>query len=83
MQCLGRCCGALNGHLPWQLHRLFNIKLLNKDGAFVVYWLALALTTIHENSSNLDPVSKLVHVRYALAATELQVFSVGNIAGCA
>jgi len=30
-QCQGRCYGALNGHLPWQLHRLFNIKLQNED----------------------------------------------------
>jgi len=43
----GRCYGALNGRLPWQLQRLFKIKLLNEDGAFVEYWLALALTTIH------------------------------------
>jgi hypothetical protein len=59
----GRCYGALNGRLPWQLERLFKIKLLNEDGAFVEYWLALALTTIPENSSNLDPVSKCVQVR--------------------
>jgi len=44
----GRCYGALNGRLPWQLQRLFKIKLLNEDGAFVEYWLALALTTIPE-----------------------------------
>jgi len=31
----GRCYGALNGRLPWQLQRLFKIKLLNEDGAFV------------------------------------------------
>jgi len=60
-----------------------NIKLLNEDGAFVEYWLALVLTTIPENSGNLDPISKIVHVRRALAAVALQVFSVGNIVGCA
>jgi hypothetical protein len=75
--------GALNGHLPWQLQRLFKIELQNEDGAFVGYWLALALTTIPENSGNLDPVSKFVRVRKAPAAVALQVFSVGNIVGCA
>jgi len=82
MQRPGRCYGALNGCLPWQLQRLFKIKLQNKDGAFVEYWLALALTTIPENSGNLDPVSKFVQVRKAPAAVALQVFSVGNIVGC-
>jgi hypothetical protein len=47
-----RCCGALNGRLPWQLQRLFKIKLLNEDGAFAEYWSTLALTTIPENSGN-------------------------------
>jgi len=79
----GRCYGALNGRLPWQLQRLFKIKLLNEDGAFVEYWLALALTTIPENSGNLDPVSKFEQVRKAPAAVALQVFSVGNIVGSA
>jgi len=79
----GRCYGALNGHLPWQLQQLFKIKLQNKDGAFVEYWLALALTTTPENSGHLDPVSKFVQVRKAPAAIALQVFSVGNIVGCA
>jgi len=55
-QCPGRCYVALNGRLPWQLQRLFKIKLQNKDGDFVEYWLALALTTIPENSGNLNPV---------------------------
>jgi len=52
----GRRYGALNRHLPWQLQRLFIMKLLNEDGAFVEYWLALAHTTIPENSGNLNPV---------------------------
>jgi len=82
-QCPGRCYGTLNGRLPWQLQRLFKIKLFNEDGAFVEYWLALALTTIPENSGNLDPVSKFVQVRKAPAAVALQVFSVGNIVSCA
>jgi hypothetical protein len=73
---------VLNGCLPWQLQRLFKIKLQNEDGAFIEYWLALALTTIPENSGNLDPVSKSVKVRKAPAAVALQVFSVGNIVGC-
>jgi hypothetical protein len=79
----GRCYGALNGRLPWQLQRLFKIKLLNEDGAFVEYWLGLVLTIIPENSGNLDTVSKFVQVRKAPAAVALQVFSVGNIVCCA
>jgi len=81
-QHLGRCYGALNGRLPWQLQRLIKIKLQNKDGAFVEYWLAMALTTIPDNSGNLDPVSKFVQVRKAPAAVALKVFSMGNIVGC-
>jgi len=80
-QCPRRCYGALNGRLPWQLQRQFRIKLLNKDGAFVEYWLTLMLTTIPENSGNLDPVSNFVQVRKAPAAVALRVFSVGNIVG--
>jgi len=58
-----RCHGVLNRRLPWQLQRLVKIKLLNEDGAFVDSWLALALTTIPENSGNFDPVWKFVQVR--------------------
>jgi hypothetical protein len=58
------------------------IKLLNEDGAFIEYWLALVLTRIPENSVNLDPVLKFVQVRKAPADFALQVFSVGNIVGC-
>jgi len=79
----GRWYGALNGRLPWQLQRLFRIKLLYKDGGFVEYWLALALTTIPENSGNLESVSQFIAVRNAPAAVALQVFSMGNIVGCA
>jgi hypothetical protein len=78
----GRCYGALTGRLPWQLQPLFKVKLLNEDGAFVEYWLALALTTIPETSGNLDPVSKFVQVRKAPAAVALQGFRVGNIVSC-
>jgi len=81
-QCPGRCYGTLNGRLLWQLQRLLKIKLLNKDGAFIEYLLALALTTIPENSGNLDPISKFVQVRKALAAVALHVVNVGNIVGC-
>jgi len=82
-QHLGRCYATLNGRLPWQLQRLLKINLQNEDGAFVEYWLALALTAIPENSGYLDPVSKFVQVRKAPAAVALQVFSVGNNVGCA
>jgi len=74
---------VLNGCLLWQLQRLFKIKLQNKDRAFVEYSLALALSTTPQHSGNLDPVSKFVQVRNALAAVALQVFSVGIIIGCA
>jgi hypothetical protein len=82
-QRLRRCYGALNGCLPWQLQQLFKIKHQNEDGAFVEYTLAMALTTLPENPGDLDPVSKFVQVRKAPAAVALQVFSVGNIVGCA
>jgi hypothetical protein len=59
------------------------ITLQNENGAFVGYWLALAHTTILENLGNLDPILKFVQVRKAAAAVALQVFSVGNIIGCA
>jgi hypothetical protein len=78
----GRCYGALNGCLTWQLLRLFKIKLPNEDAAFVEFWLAMALTTRPENWGNLEPVSKFVQLRNAQAAVALQVFSVGNIIGC-
>jgi hypothetical protein len=56
--------------------------LLNMNGAFVECLLAVAFTTLPENSGNLDPVSKFVQVRIAPAAVSLQVFSLGNIVGC-
>jgi len=40
------------------------------------------LTRIPKNSGDLDPISKFVQVRIALAAVALQVFSVGHIVGC-
>jgi hypothetical protein len=72
----------MTGRRPWQLQRLFIINLQNEDGVFVVYWLALALTTIPENSGYLDRVLKLVQVKKAPAAIALQVFSMGNIVSC-
>ena len=73
----GSCYRSLNGRLPWQLQRLFQIKLLIEDGPFIEYWLALALTTIPENSGDLDPVSKFVQEREAPAAVALPVLSEG------
>ena len=73
----------LNGCLPWQLQRRFEMKFPNADGAFIEYSLPLALTAIPENFGNLDPVSQYVHVRNAPAAAAWQVFNVGNIVGCA
>jgi hypothetical protein len=73
----------LNGRLPWQLHLLFKITLLNKDGGFVVYWPVRALTTICETSGNLDPIMKFVQVIKVLTAIVVKVFSMGNIIGCA
>jgi len=82
-QCPGRWYGALNGCLPCQMQRLCKMKHLNEDGAFVAYWWALALTTIPDNSGNLDPVSQFVQVRKTPAAVAWRVFSVGIIVGCA
>jgi hypothetical protein len=79
----GQCYGALNGRLPWQLQWLFKIKLLNEDGAFTEFWLALALPIIPENLGNLDPVLKFVQVGKEPAAVALQVFRMGNFVGCA
>jgi hypothetical protein len=81
-QCLGRGYGVLNGRLLWQVQPLFKIKLQNKDGAILEYWLPLALATIPETSGNLDPVSKFVPVRKALSAIGSQVESMGNITSC-
>jgi len=78
-----RCYGVLNERLLRQLQSQFKIKLQNEDGAFVEYWLALALTTTPENSGYLDSISKFVQVRKAPAAVALQVFSMGNSACCA
>jgi len=82
MQHPGRCYAALNGCFLWHLQRLFKIKLLDEDGTFVWYRLALALSTIPENSTNLDPVSKFGQVWTAPAAIAMHVFSLGNIVGC-
>jgi len=58
------------------------MKLLNEDEAFVAYLISLALTTMPENSRNVDSVSQFVQVRKALAAIAWQSFSVGIIVGC-
>jgi hypothetical protein len=78
-----RCYGTQIGRLPSQLQQLFKNKLLNQDGAFVEYWLALVLTTIPENSGNLDSSSKFVQLKKALSAIPLKSFSMGNIVSCA
>jgi hypothetical protein len=44
-------------------------------------WLALALTTIPDNSDNLDRVLTFVQVRKAPAAVGLHVLSMGKIVG--
>ena len=69
----------LNGCFPRQLQRLFKIKLLNEDGAFIEDWIALGFTTIRENSGNLDLVLKYVQARNPQAAVDFQVFIVGYI----
>jgi hypothetical protein len=43
----------------------------------------MVLTTIPETLGNLDPVSKFVQVKKALATVALEVFGVGNIVCCA
>jgi len=77
------CWGALDGRLPWQLQWLFKITLQNEDGALVEYWVAQPLTTIVENSGNLDPVLKFLQLIKAWASIFLHVFRVGHIIGCA
>jgi len=81
--CQGRRHGALNGRLLWQLQQLFKIKLLYDDGSFIEFCIALALTSIPENSGIIDPVWKYVQVRNAPASITLQVFSVEIIIGSA
>jgi hypothetical protein len=78
----GRCYGELNGCLSCQPQWLYKIKLQDEDGASVEYWLALGLTTIPENSGNLDRVTKFVQVSQALAAFAFQVLGMGNFARC-
>jgi len=46
MQPLGMSHWVPNGRLSWHQQPPSEIKLINKDGAFVEYWSALALTTI-------------------------------------
>jgi len=75
----GRCYGAINGRLLWQLQRRFKIKLQNEDGTFIEYSLALVLTTIPGNLGNLDPVLQCVQVGKVPVAIALQVFRVGII----
>jgi len=82
MQCPGRCCGAQNGQLTWQLRQLVKVKVLNKTGAVVESRLSLAFTTIHQTWGDFDPVLKFVQVRIPPAAIALQDSSMGNIVSC-
>jgi len=82
MQHLGKWYGMLHGCLLWQLPREFKINCQNEDGSFVEYLLALAFTTIPENSCNLVPGWKFVQVRNVPAVVDLEGFSMGNIVGC-
>ena len=52
------------------------------DGAFIEYWLAQSLTTIPENSGELNGVLKCVQVIKAPAAIAVEGIRVGNIASC-
>jgi len=45
----------------------------------VEYWLAIILTTLPENSGNLDPLSKYVQVSTEPLANDLDVWSMQNI----
>jgi hypothetical protein len=58
------------------------MKLLNNDGAFVEYLLALAITTIPETLGNFYCVVKIVYVGQPPAAVALQEFRVGIIVSC-
>jgi hypothetical protein len=56
---------------------------MNEDGAFGEYWCALVITTLPENSGNLDLVSKYVQVRTAPAVFDVKLFCMGNVVSCA
>ena len=73
-QAPGRCYGVQKWRLLWQLQRLLTIKRQHVDGAFINYLEGLGLTTILENSSNLDPFSKFEQVKKAPAAIALELF---------
>ena len=77
----GKVLGRAEWTSPVATATTIQIKLLNEDGTFIEYWLALVLTPLPENSGNLDPGLKFVQVRIAPAAIVLQVFSVGSIVG--
>ena len=80
----GPVYGALRGRLPCQLLRLFKLRFRNDGGIWVDHWMAFALTTVAENSGNVDPISKLAQVRVPpTSRARYQVFSAGNIVGCA
>jgi hypothetical protein len=77
----GKCYGTLTVCLPWYVLQLFKITLHKEDVAAVESLLAQALTSTPEDSGNLDPISKFVHVRKAPTAVSIHVFQVGNIVG--
>ena len=80
----GPVYGALHGRLPCQLLRLFKMRFRNDSGCWVDHWMAFARTTVVENSGNIDPISKLAQVRVPpTSRAQYQVFSAGNIVGCA
>jgi len=78
-QCSWMYYGMLNGCLPWHRQWLFKIKVLNEDGAFDEYRLALVFTTIPESTGHFHSISKFVYVCNAPVAIALQVFNNGKM----
>ena len=60
--------------------RLFKLRFRNDDGFWVGHWVVFARTTVADNSGKLDPVSQFAPSN---RGATYQVFSVGNILGCA
>jgi hypothetical protein len=58
------------------------MKHRNEDGVFVEYQLALVLTTIPENCSNMELLSKSEYVRNSPASGAWLVFGVGDTVVC-
>ena len=59
------------------------LRFWNDDGFWIDHRVAFALTTVADNSGKLDSVSQFAGESSSNSGATYQVFSVGNIAGCA